>query len=271
MNYLVIDAFTSRPFAGNPAAVVWLDEPQAVDDARLAAIAAEFNLSETAFVSERGDGAFDLRWFTPAVEVDLCGHATLAAAAALWHWDRVAADAPIRFVTRRSGELVCRRDGEAITIDLPATPPQPCPAPADVEAILGVPGPVHCAGTSAMNLTLVVPDETQVLAARPDMRALEGWHETGVIVTATCAREGVDFVSRFFAPAAGVPEDPVTGSAHCASGPYWAGVLGKETLVAEQLSKRGGRLGVCVRGDRVELTGESVVVMSGATLVREAV
>jgi PhzF family phenazine biosynthesis protein len=255
-----VDAFTDRPFAGNPAAVCLLDGPR--DDGWLAAVAREMNLSETAFLLARADG-FDLRWFTPAIEVDLCGHATLASAHVLWETGRLTAGEPARFHTR-SGTLVAALAADGIALDFPATPPEPAlPPPGLVEA-LGV-APIDV-GRSTFDYLVVAADEGTVRAARPDMGALRRIETRGVILTAAAATGGADFVSRFFGPAVGVDEDPVTGSAHCCLAPYWARRLGRDTLVAHQVSARGGVLGVRVAGDRVVITGRAVTVMSGVLL-----
>ncbi|MGB8355912.1 MAG: PhzF family phenazine biosynthesis protein [Chthoniobacteraceae bacterium] len=264
--YLVVDAFSTRPFKGNPAAVVLLNNDPA--DAVCQSIAAEFNLAETAFVRPLADGRFSLRWFTPMREVPLCGHATLAAAHALWQRSVAQADEAIRFETRHSGELVCMRSGDGkIAMDFPATRPAAASLPSMAAEVLGVDGPVTCAGTTAMNLMLVLPDEVQVRNCRPKLEILAGWHETGVIVTAASVTEGADFVSRFFAPQSGIPEDPVTGSAHCALAVYWSGRLGKTAFVARQLSARGGELDVRLLGERVELRGHATTTMSGKLVI----
>jgi len=266
IQYLVVDAFSASPFKGNPAAVVLLDSDLADDVCQ--SIAAEFNLAETAFVKPLPDGRFGLRWFTPTREVPLCGHATLGAAHALWQWSAAGTNEPIRFDTRHSGELVCvRAEGGKIAMDFPVTRPAATPLPSMAAKVLGVDGPVACAGTTAMNLMLVLPDEEQVRNCRPNLEILAGWHETGVIVTAASETAGIDFVSRFFAPQSGVPEDPVTGSAHCALAVYWSERLGKTEFVAQQLSARGGELGVRLIGERVELCGHATTTMEGKLLI----
>jgi PhzF family phenazine biosynthesis protein len=261
MDFCLIDAFADRPFAGNPAAVVRLDRE--LPDATLQAIAMEFNQAETAYLRPLGD-RWELRWFTPTREVPLCGHATLASAHALREWKRADLSQPIRFITRHSGELICRFTGDEIAMDFPATPPAPADLPADAAKVLGVDGPVECAGTATMNLTLVLPDESQVRAAKPDLRTLAAWHPIGVTITAR--GDGADFVCRFFAPQSGIDEDPVTGSAHCSLAVYWAAKLGKTTFRARQLSMRGGDIGVSLKGDRVELRGHAVTTMRGNLL-----
>ena len=262
MNYYVIDAFAAKPFSGNPAAVVPLQSP--LPDLVLQAIASEFNLAETAFPRRLEDGRFELRWFTPACEVALCGHATLAAAHALWQSSAVNPGAEIRFVTRFSGELLCHPhpDGR-IRMDFPATPPQPALLPVDAAKVLGITGDVTCIGTAPMNLTLRVPTAAYVRACRPDLAVLATWHPVGVIVTAPGDELGVDFVSRFFAPQAGVPEDPVTGSAHCSLVPYWTAQTGRRSFTARQLSARGGELQLELHDDRVHLVGQAITTMRG--------
>ena len=221
------------------------------------------NLSETAFLVPR-EGGYDLRWFTPAAEVDLCGHATLASAHVLWETERAAPAAPIRFHTR-SGVLSAERDEhDYITLDFPATPPEPADAPGGLTEALGL-EPRHVA-RSRFDYVVELDDEQAVRDLAPDLAALGRIKGTrGVIVTAPGA-DGHDFVSRFFAPAAGVDEDPVTGSAHCCLTPYWAGKLGRNTLVGYQASKRGGTVSVELVGDRVRLGGRAVTVLRGELL-----
>ena len=253
-----IDAFTSRPFAGNPAAVAFLETPQ--DDDWQHQVAEEMNLAETAFLTPLADG-FGLRWFTPAVEVDLCGHATLASAHFLWESGRLEGDMVARFHTR-SGLLTASRDGEWITLDFPATPVSAVPTPHDLAEALGV--DLLFVGRSIFDVLVVVHDAQTVRHLVPDLERLGGRVPArGIIVTAPGDEPGIDFVSRFFGPAVGVPEDPVTGSAHCALGPYWAERLGRKTLVGFQASKRGGTVRVDVRGDRVLLAGQAVTVLRG--------
>jgi PhzF family phenazine biosynthesis protein len=224
-------------------------------------VAAEMNLAETAFLHPgAAPGRFGLRWFTPAVEVELCGHATLASAHVLWQEGRVPASEPIRFDTA-SGELVAERDGDRVRIDLPATPPAPAAVPAGLEEALGA--GAAWVGRSRFDLVVELGSEAAVRALRPDVAALGRLDARGVIVTARAAGEGLDFVSRFFAPAVGIDEDPVTGSAHCTLGPFWAERLGRAELAAYQASPRGGYLGVRVAGDRVLLTGQAVTVLRG--------
>jgi PhzF family phenazine biosynthesis protein len=264
--YKVIDAFSIRPFRGNPAAVVLMTDD--LSDEIRQSVAAEFNLAATAFIQPFADGQFGLRWFTPIREIPLCGHATLASAHALWQWSAAPKDGVIRFVTRYSGELTCQRlnDGR-IAMDFPATRPEVAALPPMAPDVLGVSGPVTCAGSTPMNLMLVLPDEMQVRACNPNLGILAGWHRTGVIVTAAAMAPGIDFVSRFFAPQSGIPEDPVTGSAHCALALYWADRLGKRIFLAHQLSIRGGELGVHLLGDRVELRGHATTTLAGTLLM----
>src|SRR5262245_53989685 len=246
----VVDAFTSRPFAGNPAAVCPL--PAARDDRWMLHVAAEMNLAETAFLVQRPDG-FDLRWFTPTIEVDLCGHATLASAHVLWETGALAPDAPARFHTR-SGLLTARRLGDWIELDFPATPDEPAAPPEGlVEAIGATPRYV---GLSRFDYLFEVESEAIVRSVAPDMRDLTSLATRGLIVTSVASTPGVDFVSRFFAPGSGIDEDPVTGSTHCCLAPFWNRKLGKTTFVAHQLSARGGELRVTLDGDRVKLAGQ---------------
>lgn len=252
-----IDAFTSRIFAGNPAAVVLLDEW--LPDATMAAIAAENNLAETAFVIPRRDGS-PLRWFTPAVEIDLCGHATLATAHVLFGQTFPEADR-LEFETK-SGRLAVGRDGSRLVLDFPSRPGARVGVAPDVPAALGV---EVLETYAARDLLAVVRDEDVVKSLQPDMARIAALDAFAVIVTAP-GRE-VDFVSRFFAPRAGIPEDPVTGSAHCTLTPYWAGRLGRNTLTARQLSPRGGELECTLRGDRVLIAGHTVEYLRGRITV----
>ncbi len=252
-----VDAFTHRLFGGNPAAVVLLDDW--LPDAVLQAIAAENNLAETAFVIPRPDVA-PLRWFTPAVEVDLCGHATLAAAYVLFR-HRYAAAERLCFDTR-SGELTVARAGETLSMDFPSRPGRPVMISDELVAALGArPREVHL----ARDLLAVFASEAEVRAIRPDFAALAALDAFAVIVSAP--GDEVDFVSRFFAPGAGIPEDPVTGSAHCTLIPYWAGRLGKTELTARQISARGGELACRLRDDRVLIAGRAVEYLRGEIAV----
>ena len=252
-----VDAFTDRPFAGNPAAVCWLEAE--ADPAWMQSVAAEMNLAETAFVRRLGDG-HELRWFTPTVEVDLCGHATLATAHALWENGLASAAEPLRFTTR-SGVLTCTRDGAWIELDFPATPPVPADPPEELLAALGV--SPSLVGRSRFDYFVVLDSEAAVRSVRPDIRRLAEVPTRGVIVTAASDDPAFDFVTRFFAPAVGVDEDPVCGSAHCCLTPYWSGRLGKRELTACQVSARGGVLRLRDAGDRVVLGGRAVTVLRG--------
>ncbi len=259
-----VDAFTDRPFAGNPAGVCPL--PSFPDASWMQAVAREMSVAETSFVVRREGGSasgaeFDLRWFTPTVEVALCGHATLAAAHLLWEIGAVPAAEPIRFHTL-SGALGAARAGEWIELDFPAEPPTPLAAPpANLAEILGA-APVWV-GANRFDLVAELADEAAVRALSPDLRGIKTLPYRGVQVTAPATTPGFDFVSRFFAPAAGVDEDPVTGSAHCCLGPYWSARLGKNPLLAYQASARGGVVRVETAGERVKLGGQAVTVIQG--------
>ncbi|HZF07182.1 MAG TPA: PhzF family phenazine biosynthesis protein [Thermoanaerobaculia bacterium] len=257
-----VDAFTDRPFAGNPAAVCLLPAPR--DAAFLQSVATEMNLAETAFLVRRGatpaDG-WDLRWFTPAVEVALCGHATLASAHVLWQRGELAADETARFHTL-SGVLTAEQRGDWIVLDFPAEPPAEMPEPPPVlQEALGA--ELLWVGRNRFDYFALLRDAAAVDALAPDFRALGTLPVRGVIATAPAALPPFDFVSRFFAPAAGIDEDPVTGSAHCALGPFWRDRLGKDEMLARQVSRRGGTIRVRVRGDRTELGGQAVTVLQG--------
>jgi PhzF family phenazine biosynthesis protein len=255
-----VDAFTETAFGGNPAAVCLL--PKARDAAWMHLVAREMNLPETAFVSPRvGEaGAFDLRWFTPTVEVDLCGHATLAASHALWEAGRLKKNATARFHTK-SGLLTAVRAGEWIELDFPATRDEPAEAPAGLADALGV--VPRYVGRSRFDYLVEVERESMVAELAPDMAVLRTLPVRGVIVTSHGETEGWDFVSRFFAPAAGIDEDPVTGSAHCCLTPFWSSRLNKSTMVGRQLSARGGTVRVRLDDDRVKLSGQGVTVLKG--------
>jgi predicted PhzF superfamily epimerase YddE/YHI9 len=255
---ITVDAFADRPFAGNPAAVCLLDA--AADERWMRDVAREMNLSETAFLHPEPGGVYRLRWFTPAVEVDLCGHATLASAHVLWEDGHLDPAAPARFLTR-SGPLSATRRGDAIELDFPARPPGPCAVPPGLPEALGA--EVEWAGLNGMDCLVALGGDAVVRGLAPDVARLAAVPVRGVIVTAPSADPAFDFVSRFFAPNAGVAEDPVTGSAHCALGPYWGGRLGKAELVGYQASARGGVVGVGLRGDRVALRGKAVTVVRG--------
>ena len=256
----LVDAFTSTPFAGNPAAVCLLDAP--ADETWMQSVAAEMNLSETAFVVPEGD-AFGLRWFTPTVEVDLCGHATLATAHALWSEGRAAPGGTITFATR-SGALTATDGGEVITLDFPANPAVESDLPAELLAALGV-LPVRTAMTENEWCLVEVASEAEVRAATPDVAVLAA-HPI-IVLTAAAETAGFDIASRVFGPKYGIDEDPVTGAAHCILAPWWAPRLGRDTIRAAQVSARGGDLHVTLAGDRVLLGGRAVTVVRGDLLV----
>jgi len=258
----VVDAFTDRAFGGNPAAVCILDEPR--DDGWRRDVAREMNLSETAFLEKRADGSYTLRWFTPAVEVDLCGHATLASAHILWETGEMAAGETARFHTR-SGVLSAVKRGDWIEMDFPAEPEKPAAAPPELVEALGA-TPVYT-GRNRFDYLVEVADERIVRELVPDMSRLKKVAMRGVILTSRSSTTGFDFVSRFFAPAVGVDEDPVTGSAHCCLGPYWGAILGKTSLSALQVSARGGILRVGLKGDRVLIGGQAVTVLHAEMVV----
>jgi PhzF family phenazine biosynthesis protein len=252
-----IDAFTSRPFAGNPAAVAFLDRWPS--DAWLAAVAREMNLSETAFLVPGSDaGRWQLRWFTPATEVELCGHATLASAHVLWEDGHLAAGETARFFTA-SGTLTAEQRDDWIELDFPAEPAEPCPLPAGLEAALGA--EPTWVGHNRFDYLVELATEAEVRSLAPDVAALERIDARGFVVTSPATTAPFDFVSRFFAPHVGIAEDPVTGSAHCCLGPYWAEKLGKRELVGYQASKRGGVVRVRPEGERVKLLGQAVTVL----------
>lgn len=249
-----VDAFSERPFAGNPAAVCLLERP--ADEGWMRSLANELGLSETAYVWPQ-DGALSLRWFTPASEVDLCGHATLAAAHALRAAGRAAEGGTVVFTTR-SGLLSARLDGDLIELDLPADPPAALPpheAPAGLRAVASARG--------RGDLMVELADAAAVREVVPDLGAIADLGVRAVYVTAAGDEDGIDYVLRVFAPAVGIDEDPVTGSAQCLLGPYWAGRLGRTELAAAQLSRRGGRLRVTVKGERVGVAGRAVIVLEG--------
>jgi PhzF family phenazine biosynthesis protein len=252
-----VDAFTDTPFAGNPAAVCILPEP---GEARwMQQVAQEMNLSETAFLYRQADG-FHLRWFTPTVEVDLCGHATLASAHVLWETGHLPPEELARFYTR-SGLLTAERKGEWIELDFPATPEKPATAPTDLARALGA-TPAYI-GKNRFDYLVEVDSEGAVRTLKPDFPLLRTIPVRGIIVTSRASSPPYDFVSRFFAPGVGINEDPVTGSAHCCLGPFWSQRLGKNEFVAYQASARGGIVRVRVSGKRVYLGGQAVTVLRG--------
>jgi PhzF family phenazine biosynthesis protein len=256
-----VDAFASGPFTGNPAAVCLLDAPG--DPAWMQAVAAETNLSETAFVHalDGETGRFGLRWFTPTVEVDLCGHATLASAHVLWETRRLAAGVAARFETR-SGVLTATRAGDDVELDFPADPVAPAEPERDLLEAIGLRDAV--ASTGRIGWVLEVADASAVRDARPDFTRLATFDIA--VLTARADDAAYDFVSRCFGPKFGIDEDPVTGSAHCALGPYWAERLGKTELTGYQSSARGGVVRVSVDGDRTVLGGRAVTVTRGELL-----
>jgi PhzF family phenazine biosynthesis protein len=262
MRLLQIDAFTDTPFRGNPAAVCLLDRER--DAEWMQNVAAEMNLSETAFLLPRSDG-WSLRWFTPAVEVALCGHATLASAHALWEERLLPASETARFHTQ-SGLLSARQDRGWIELDFPVTREQACDPPASLLEALGTPSPRYV-GRNKFDYIVELASEHEVRGLQPDHTVLRQIPVRGVIVTSRSANGEYDFVSRFFAPGSGIDEDPVTGSAHCCLTPYWSERLKKSELVAHQASARGGTLRVRLDGDRVKLAGRAVTVLRGELTV----
>jgi len=256
-----VDAFTPRAFAGNPAAVCLC--PEAPEPGWMQQVAAEMNLSETSFVVPRADG-FDLRWFTPTVEVELCGHATLAAAHTLWESGRLAAGSRARFHTL-SGVLTAAKAGDWIELDFPATPVATVTTvPPALVAGLGV--RALSIGKSRFDFVVEVATAAEVSEARPDLAALRQVDSRGVILTGP-GEPPYDMVSRVFAPGFGIDEDPVTGSAHCALGPFWGERLGKQELLAYQASARGGVLRIVLAGERVKLYGQAVTTTRGLLMV----
>ncbi len=255
-----VDAFTDTPFAGNPAAVCILPGPG--DERWMQQVAREMNLAETAFLHRQEDG-FNLRWFTPAIEVDLCGHATLASAHVLWEEGHLRPEEQARFYTR-SGLLTAERQGAWIEMNFPATPAAPADAPVELAQALGI-TPVSI-GKSQFDYLVEVDSEATLRAIKPDITLLERVSTRGVIVTSRSAAPDYDFVSRFFAPRAGVNEDPVTGSAHSCLAPFWGARLGKTEMRAYQASARGGVLRVRVEGERVAISGQAVTVLRGELL-----
>jgi len=256
-----VDAFTNRPFGGNPAAVCVLSEAR--DEPWMQNVAREMNLSETAFLHPE-DSGFRLRWFTPVVEVALCGHATLASAHVLWQDGHLAPEAMAVFHTK-SGRLTAQRRGEWIELDFPATPAAPTDPPPGLLEALAVPRP-RAVGRSRFDYLVEVDSEDAVRRLAPNFSSLEHVEARGVMVTSRASTAGFDFVSRFFAPQSGINEDPATGSAHCTLGPYWSGKLGKTTLTGYQASARGGVVRVEMRDGRVGLGGQAVTVLRGELL-----
>ncbi len=264
-----VDAFSDRPFSGNPAAVcplqAWLD------DGLLLKVAAEINLSETAFFVPRdgppGSGHYDLRWFTPRCEVNLCGHATLASAYVVLNLLHPGIES-VRFETRFSGTLAVRKDGEMFSMDFPAMFAQPCPNQPDT--LIRALGPGHLPATvleANDTYIAVYENESAIRNVRPDFALLEQLHPFAVSITAPGVDGDADFVSRYFAPSYGIPEDPVTGAAHCSLTPYWAQRLGKTSLHARQVSERGGELWCEMAGQRVIIKGSAVLTLKGTFVI----
>jgi PhzF family phenazine biosynthesis protein len=271
--FVQVDAFTSEVFAGNPGAVCFL--PGEREASWMQKVAREMNLAETAFLrpldGEGGRREFELRWFTPTVEIDLCGHGTLASAHALWESGRLAPGETARFHTR-SGLLTADTvdeesggDGGWIQLDFPLTPNDPVPAPDGLIDALGIGTPLYV-GRSKFDYVVQVESEKILSGVVPDLRRLAAIEARGVIVTSKAANGDYDFVSRFFAPRVGIDEDPVTGSAHCTLADFWRRQLGKTRFLARQISPRGGVLRVGVEGDRVLLGGQAITVIRGELL-----
>jgi PhzF family phenazine biosynthesis protein len=256
-----IDAFAAGPFSGNPAAVCLLTDTPV--EAWLQQVAREMNLSETAFLRRSRDG-FQLRWFTPEVEVDLCGHATLASAHFLWEEGELQADEQARFHTR-SGLLTAQLRQGWIEMDFPAEPPEEIRPSTALLAALGT--TARYVGRNRFDFLVELDSQRAVEALTPDFMALREASQRGVIVTSASADRRFDFVSRFFAPAVGINEDPVTGSAHCCLAPFWSQRLGRQELVGFQASARGGIVKTRHRGERVSLAGQAVTVLRGELLV----
>ena len=252
-----VDAFTHKAFSGNPAAVCILQQP--MNDRWMQDVAGEMNLSETAFLLKE-EGGFNLRWFTPKIEVDLCGHATLAGAHVLWEQGYVAAEDTLHFHTL-SGLLSASRRGDWIELDFPSEPPEEAQAPAGLMEVLGV--RPKFIGRNRFAFLVEVESEEAVKGLEPDFRQLEKATDQCLIVTAPAESAEYDFVSRFFAPAGGIDEDPVTGSAHCCLGPFWGAKLGKKEMIAFQASARGGVVRVRLGDQRVFLSGQAVTVLRG--------
>jgi len=262
LRLLQIDAFTDQPFRGNPAAVCLLDRER--DDKWMQNVGAEMNLSETAFLLPQKEG-WSLRWFTPSIEVALCGHATLASAHALWDEKLLAAGETARFHTK-SGVLTAQQRDGLIELNFPATPEQQSQPPADLLQALGIESPRYV-GKNKFDYLVEVGSEDEVRALKPDHGRLRQIPVRGVIVTSRASNGNYDFVSRFFAPGSGIDEDPVTGSAHCCLAPFWSQRLKKNAFTAYQASARGGVLRVQLDGDRVKLGGRAVTVLRGELAV----
>ena len=257
----VADAFTHKAFRGNPAAVCVLSAE--APTGWMQQVAAEMRHSETAFLLKKADG-WSLRWFTPVSEVELCGHATLAAASVLWNTGREPPGSTITFQTL-SGKLSAWREESGIALDFPGMPVGPCDPPEGISAALG--SPIIFSGRTRFDLFIELPSAADVCDLDPDLTALSAIPARGIIITAAADMPEYDFVSRFFAPSVGVPEDPVTGSAHCSLGPFWGERLKKTTLAGFQCSPRGGSVRVHLKGSRVVIVGDVTPVLSGTLLV----
>jgi predicted PhzF superfamily epimerase YddE/YHI9 len=257
LRFYVVDAFTDRPFRGNPAGVCLLPAP--ADERWMQAVAREMNLPETAFLRPQGDD-YGLRWFSPATEVELCGHATLASAHVLWEEGLYPPSKAIGFNTR-SGALGVRRRGDLLELDLPALPAVPVQPPPGLLDALGV--DVKAVARNRFDYLVELGSEQEVRELRPDLRALAEVPARGIMVTGPSESPAFDFVSRFFAPRVGIDEDPVTGSAFCALGPFWGPRLKKEEMRAYQASRRGGETTVRLEGDRVIIGGRAITVLKG--------
>ena len=258
---LQVDAFTATPFTGNPAGVCVLQGP--ATEVWMRDVAREMNLSETAFLYPDGD-EYRLRWFTPAAEVALCGHATLASAHVLWSEGHLSPGMQARFQTL-SGLLTADKEGDWIKLDFPGKSAVEADAPAGMLEALGADG-VKFVGKNVFDYIVELESEADVRKLQPDFGRLQQVQARGVMVTARADSDEFDFVSRFFAPAVGVPEDPVTGSAHCCLTPYWAEKLGKDEMIGYQASARGGVVKVAKRGDRVWLYGQAITMLKGELL-----
>jgi PhzF family phenazine biosynthesis protein len=256
-----VDSFTSKPFKGNPAGVCLLNEQ--MSESWMQNVASEMNLSETAFLLEQKDG-FNLRWFTPAVEVDLCGHATLASAHVLWEERILKPEDTARFFSR-SGPLYARRKGSWIELDFPSDPPKPADEPDGLSGVLGA-RPIHVE-RCGLGYLLELGSEDELVGLKPDFSRLNQITDCAIIVTCRDVSGKYDFLSRFFAPTFGIDEDPVTGAAHCALAPYWAAKLGKKEMTGYQASARGGVVRVKPEGERVYLSGEAVTVLQGSLIL----
>lgn len=253
-----VDAFATAPFTGNPAAVCVLAEAR--EESWMRSVASEMNLSETAFLVPQGE-TYSLRWFTPAAEVDLCGHATLASAHVLWEDGHLPGGQEARFTTR-SGELRARRTDRGIELNFPALFAEECDPPSGLLEALGLES-ASAIARSRFDYLVEVDSEKTVRSLTPDFGRLQRVNARGVMVTSRAEQQEYDFVSRFFAPRVGVDEDPVTGSAHCALAPWWCRKLGRKELIGYQASARGGTVGVRLEGDRVALIGGAVTVLVG--------